>query len=139
MKKCTKCLLEKNESEFSTNKQKKDGLNYKCKECQREYFKQHYEKNKQYYIDKAAEQKKQNTEINRKLKTEAKKNGCVTCGENHPAALDFHHIDKNTKYKSISKMGEHPPTQVQKEINKCIVLCSNCHRKLHWSGIDKGS
>lgn len=133
MKKCTKCLLEKNESEFSTNKQKKDGLNYKCKECQKEYFKEHYTKNKQYYIDKAAEQKKHNIEINKKIKADAKKDGCVFCGENHPAVLDFHHINKNSKYKDIAKMRENPPTQLKKEIKKCIVLCSNCHRKLHWN------
>ena len=73
MKKCTSCLIEKDETEFSSNKQKKDGLNYKCKQCQREYFKSHYKKNKQYYINKADEQKQQNIDINRKLRTEAKK------------------------------------------------------------------
>ena len=37
MKTCTKCKTEKDETEFSKDKNSKDGLNYRCKSCMREY------------------------------------------------------------------------------------------------------
>jgi hypothetical protein len=37
MKTCSKCKVEKDEAEFSKNKSKKDGLDYRCKACWREY------------------------------------------------------------------------------------------------------
>ena len=40
---------------------------------------------------------------------------------------DFHHIDAHEKCFCISKAGR-SLAAVSKEINKCCVLCSNCHR-----------
>ena len=37
MKTCSKCKIEKDEAEFSKNASKKDGLDYRCKLCLREY------------------------------------------------------------------------------------------------------
>lgn len=45
MKKCTKCMEEKEESEFSKNKGERDGLNYWCKKCVREKKKSYIENN----------------------------------------------------------------------------------------------
>jgi hypothetical protein len=61
------------------------------------------------------------------------KKGCKFCQENTPVCLDFHHIDPNIKDWNISVMsrGASSITTIKKEINKCIVICSNCHRKLH--------
>lgn len=58
MKVCNKCKVEKEYSEFDKCKQKKDGLQYTCKLCRKEYFKNnkeiisvkqkaHYETNKE--------------------------------------------------------------------------------------------
>lgn len=41
MKTCSKCLVEKDPSDFSKNKSKSDGLNSYCKPCMRAYGKQH--------------------------------------------------------------------------------------------------
>jgi hypothetical protein len=59
MKTCSKCSIEKDESEFSKNKSKSDGLNHYCKKCYKEYYnlkkdlilkkrKKYYEENKEY-------------------------------------------------------------------------------------------
>lgn len=60
--------------------------------------------------------------------------GCVTCGERHPAALDFHHRDPKTKTIHIRALIDHAAkiSRIETEIAKCDVLCSNCHRKLHY-------
>jgi hypothetical protein len=60
---------------------------------------------------------------------------CNRCDENHPACLDFHHTDPSEKDFSVAsyslkKVVDDLPV-VLAEIQKCIVLCSNCHRKEH--------
>lgn len=58
---------------------------------------------------------------------------CSQCDENHPATLDFHHVDKNHKDFSISEAYKFGSlTKLKNELDKCVILCSNCHRKLHW-------
>jgi len=54
------------------------------------------------------------------------------CGENNYACLDFHHNSGN-KEKNISRMvnGSSSLQTIQNEMEKCIVVCSNCHRKIH--------
>ncbi len=58
-------------------------------------------------------------------------NPCKECGEDNPRVLDFHHLDPTTKHRNIAvmKAGRWGTEAIQKEIDKCIVLCSNCHRK----------
>ena len=52
MKKCITCNIEKSINEFSKNKNKKDGLQYKCKNCNKEYHKKYYKENKEYLLNK---------------------------------------------------------------------------------------
>jgi len=58
---------------------------------------------------------------------------CEICGETHPTCLDFHHGDpKNKSFRlSMSSLGGRSIKGLQIEIEKCRVLCANCHRKLH--------
>lgn len=43
--------------------------------------------------------------------------------------LDFHH--PGDKESGISKMKRRPKSEIAKEINRCVVLCANCHRRVH--------
>jgi hypothetical protein len=57
--------------------------------------------------------------------------GCVDCGYNkHPAALDFDHLPGTVKVMSIADMVGlgRPWTAILAEIEKCEVVCANCHR-----------
>lgn len=57
---------------------------------------------------------------------------CVHCGENDPICLDFHHIDPSQKDRDVTKgMSSWGYKRIMEEIQKCIVLCANCHRKEH--------
>lgn len=58
---------------------------------------------------------------------------CVKCGFDNPIALDFHHIDSKEKENSIATMVHDGCTKEKliEEMQKCIVICSNCHRILH--------
>ena len=57
---------------------------------------------------------------------------CVDCPEGDPVCLDFDHV-RGTKQNPISRMVfmGMSVAAIQKEIEKCEVRCSNCHRKRH--------
>lgn len=59
---------------------------------------------------------------------------CGVCGytfENRPECCEFHHRNAKTKSFSISQMANRSIESIVNEINKCDVLCANCHRMLH--------
>lgn len=109
---------------------------YKDKEVRRlknqEYQRKHYQNNSQYYKDKAKAKKKEGKDELFKIKSELK---CVLCPENHPAALDFHHVDSTTKDFNVGSALARGWTikRIKAEIDKCVVLCSNCHRRHHYN------
>jgi len=54
--------------------------------------------------------------------------GCVDCGyDSDPAALDFDHV-RGEKTLGVGQMRGHPWERVFAEIDKCEVVCANCHR-----------
>jgi predicted HNH restriction endonuclease len=55
--------------------------------------------------------------------------GCRDCGEVDPDVLDFHHL--RDKLFSLSDVKNRNMPQVRAEIAKCVVLCANCHRRVH--------
>lgn len=62
---------------------------------------------------------------------------CKYCGESETICLDFHHRNPNEKDSLIQKMVRYTSNndKVLKEISKCDVVCSNCHRKIHFLGM----
>lgn len=61
--------------------------------------------------------------------------GCKNCGyDSHPSVLDFHHKDKEKKSFNISRGIHNNSIEViEKEMEKCDVLCANCHRVLEFN------
>lgn len=68
-----------------------------------------------------------------------KENGseCNKCGfkfnGRHVGVFEFHHMDPELKSFEIaaSHLRSTPEEEVQKEIEKCIMLCNNCHTAEH--------
>lgn len=58
---------------------------------------------------------------------------CEICGYDRCVqALEFHHLDPNTKDFNISsKWNSKSWETIQAELDKCILVCSNCHREIH--------
>jgi hypothetical protein len=103
-----------------------------CKECRKIYIREHYQKNKQKYIDKARESNHRLKEWFRELKRNL---ACERCGEKHIACLEFHHVDPSKKDFQVGGMATWGRKRLLKEIDKCVVLCANCHRKEHHNGV----
>lgn len=128
---CTKCGIEKPLTEFVKNKTKKNGYASECKECKHKRYLDYYKNNKsKFYANKKRHKEKIKDYIN-----SAKSCGCKLCGEKDIACLDFHHI--NGKDFTVGQKAKDLSFDViKKEIGKCIVLCSNCHRKVHYYNLN---
>lgn len=117
MKQCISCKQIKSLSEFYTNGKYHNKQKYKpnCKIC---------------------------CTLERKTIVEAKRLAieasfgmtCTICGYDRcSAALEFHHIDPNAKEYSPSNLinDATPLKTVFAELEKCVLLCANCHREVH--------
>lgn len=74
----------------------------------------------------------------KEMAMEIKGGKCQICGYNRcVAALSFHHIDEKTKSFSLSTRGlTRSWAKIEAEVDKCILVCENCHREIH-SGLIK--
>jgi hypothetical protein len=75
------------------------------------------------------------SEARRRVKARAveyKGGRCEKCGYNKcPAAFDFHHLDPNQKDFGIGAGAYKSFERIRAELDKTVLLCSNCHRELH--------
>jgi hypothetical protein len=125
---CKKCNYPKDTSEFGVCRSNLDKLQAYCISCNRKQAKAYYQSNEQKKIHgfRAKIRRQKISEALLKIKEKA---GCCFCKECCGVCLDFHHIGSDKDFNlgscafSIKKIAE--------EINKCEVICSNCHRKVH--------
>jgi hypothetical protein len=132
VKRCSKCKKQKTESEFSFKIKKAGILQKQCKECTRVLIKNHYNKNKDYYLEKAhIRNDKLRNETISYVNTYLKNSYCKDCGEKDIVVLEFDHRDRANKFKAVSSLirGRYPLDIVKLEIEKCDVRCANCHRR----------
>ncbi len=130
MKKCSKCKKEKPIEEFNFKNKAKKIRQRSCRQCTRLEIRNHYYRNKEYYLKKTKERNtKKREEVKRFILDFLLKHPCVDCGENNPVVLDFDHRDD--KIASVSDFVKKRSSLkiIQKEISKCEVRCANCHRR----------
>lgn len=126
---CTKCLVEKPETEFASRGGGKK--HQQCKQCKRLAIKQHYEANKDQYVQRA---KKHNRILKKRMRAicdEAKSKPCVDCGQTYPPyVMDFDHLPGCEKITDVATLAlQFNKAKLLLEIEKCEAVCSNCHRE----------
>lgn len=127
---CTICKIPKNTDDFPLRSKSSGKIHSCCKECQKLKSKAHYENNKEKYITRVKAIK---AELRDYLQDYKKNKQCSKCSETHSACLEFHHLDESTKYAAVSEYWAFSSiSQLQSEIDKCVILCANCHRKIHY-------
>lgn len=69
----------------------------------------------------------------REMAREYKGNKCAVCGyKKCPSALEFHHRDPKKKDFGLSVKGlTRSWDKIKEEIDKCTLICANCHREIH--------
>lgn len=112
---CTKCGKELSIEEFNWRDKSKGTRRSECKYCHSNYMKKQYQYKKNIFEQQKAQQT------------------CVKCGESRGYVLDFHHLDPSKKEETVARMtsNKYNVEDIQKEVDKCIVLCANCHREFH--------
>lgn len=112
---CTLCNKEKFITDFYQQKDRKTGSS-QCKNCFNKYCNERW--------------------IRRKIDAiNYKGNSCVDCNINYPKApyviFDFHHLEPKEKDVDWTKLRLRSWDKITKELDKCVLLCSNCHRIRH--------
>jgi len=117
-KQCIKCNTIKDRSCFYKRPDRNNNKEHSyCKECFNDYCQDRWKKKRLKAID-------------------YKGGKCIDCGYNECiAALEFHHLDPKQKEFSWQKMRLKSEIVINKELDKCVLLCANCHRKRHYGDL----
>ncbi len=104
----------------------------KTKEQNSEYCRNHYQKNKDRYKEKAARNGDIRAEKCRAILLDRFLGGCIDCGEKDPVVLEFDHRDRAEKEYDIARLINRRAANIRRlrvELEKCDVRCANCHRR----------
>lgn len=125
-KTCSSCGAEKALAEFNFKYRATGTRHSYCRECGKEITRSHYRRNKQAYLDRNARTYHRHRELIR----QAKARPCADCGVQYPYyVMDFDHRDGATKSFMLSDVPRATSKSLMREIAKCDVVCSNCHRE----------
>lgn len=136
MKVCGVCGCSKPLSEFN---RKGEGYQYRCRECQRNWYKQYYDSDPREK-ERLRRNRVELYALKRKIINDAKNKQCMDCHQSYPTyVMDFDHREPSQKEFTISRVALMSVKQLIIEIKKCDVVCSNCHRERTWGSIDDNS
>ena len=95
-------------------KHKSTGIRYRCKNCDNKETIKRFRRYKKEAVD-------------------YKGGKCSICGyDKCLGSLDFHHINRSEKDINWSKMRNWPLEKIKKELDKCKLVCRNCHGEIHY-------
>ncbi|MBO0778932.1 MAG: hypothetical protein J2P37_08925 [Ktedonobacteraceae bacterium] len=128
---CIRCGEERDAEEDFRWEYKTRGIRMaRCKYCQSELSKHHYQKNKHIYNERTRIRKAQTiSENTHRIADYLSRHPCVDCGQTDPRLLEFDHIN-GKKYRGIARLISWGFNWqiIEAEIAKCEIRCANCHR-----------
>ena len=130
LKRCVICKQEKDLTEFNKHKERKDGLQCHCKECNRVRSKAYYQRNLISHRKEIKRRKKIHfTKIHLFICDYLSTHPCVICKETNIVKLEFDHLRDKTS--NLCDLINYDVSQkvLEEEIKKCQVLCANCHKE----------
>lgn len=134
-KTCCDCDQQLPLDNFSFKDKARGKLQSRCKSCYNAY-------NRQYYAGGEKTKQKARTIANAKSMRARYQDwkstqSCKVCGEGAAECLDLHHINPAEKDDALQRIVSFGSwRRVEEEIAKCIVVCANCHRKIHSGRIE---
>lgn len=135
MRQCKSCKIIKPLEEFNKNKSCREGRTGTCKFCTSR------KRDLWYAANRDRRQEQANTR-NRECKLSIVKHfggKCLDCnGTFPPCVYEFHHIDPSQKDVNPSQAIAYGEERMWRELNKCVMLCANCHRIRHFVLGEKG-
>jgi len=152
--------LKDREKELKQAKQWAKDNPERIKEIQQQYYYSNHEREvervKQYRKDHLEERKEYEKQYKKNHTKEIKQRrngklqyvqdyklskGCQICGYNkNPGFLGFHHPNDDKEFNvSYACAQDLSLEKIKEEMAKCIILCANCHTKLHWKATKKNN
>lgn len=114
---------------FNTRDKLRKKFRTDCKNCQHLKQSEAYLKKQEVYKKACKKYRARLKENNQKLLWDyLLEHPCVRCGENNPVVLEFDHL-RDKEYCISEIIFSNKWETVQKEMEKCQVLCSCCHKK----------
>ncbi len=106
--------------------------NGRCVECMRASRRKHYYENKEQYYDR---NKVSRAKMRAYLTALKESTPCADCGINYPSfVMDFHHLEAADKEAEIGALISNGTwAKLLAEVDKCVILCANCHRIRTWT------
>lgn len=125
MRRCIDCKDEKMFSEFHFRNKSKGQYQSVCKECKKKRHAKNYQDNQIAWKKRIKERR---SEVRKYIQDVKEASPCCDCQKFYPYyVMDFDHLDNKTK--EVSRMVSFGLDKVKKEIEKCDLVCSNCHRE----------
>jgi hypothetical protein len=119
---CLKCRQHLPLSEFHRYR---DGYQSWCKACKSTYAAEYYVRNRAKRVEYNRRQRQEASAFYLELKTGQP---CSDCGEVfHPAAMQWDHLPGVDKVADVAELYRGSRARVLKEIEKCELVCANCH------------
>lgn len=135
-KKCSKCEQEKFLVDFHKRADRPLGVTSHCKECEKARAKDRKSYNKaaaaksyQKHKQKVCAKSRLVGDEKMKKIEELKSQPCTDCGNTFPTVcMDFDHKEGETKSFNLSRARWKRWEEIEEELAKCELVCSNCHR-----------
>jgi hypothetical protein len=134
VKRCSKCHIEKELSEFYfRHKGKRAGEYYNhCKECLKSRGRTYYQENHDRQLRLSVNRNRVRRAEQRIYVSSLKNHPCVDCGKKYPSCvMDFDHRDGSHKHGNVGSLVSQAyftKDRLFEEIQKCDLVCANCHR-----------
>lgn len=127
---CRVCNTLKSLSNFNKNKTCSLGVTSTCKDCTSKRVAEWYKSNRKKRQDRMNERNRKR----KRLVVEHFGNKCLDCGRTYPQCVyEFHHLNPSEKDWNPSQSLSHSEERMWQELNKCVMLCSNCHKIRHFA------
>ena len=114
LKTCSRCNISKDENSNFYNRPSRKGTMSWCKDCFNLYTNLRHMEKKYKAIDYLGGK-------------------CMDCGIDNTLVLEFHHRDPNVKDSTVTGILGRKWDRLIEEIEKCDLICANCHRIRHAS------
>lgn len=126
---CPDCKSDQPINEFAFRNKAKGIRQPYCHKHRRLRAKIKYQRTKDVVIGKVRLRQNKNKNDFKQWKATLR---CVVCAENNPVCLDFHHYNNNKETDvAMLKAQGYRLQRILEEAHKCVILCANCHRKVH--------
>ncbi|OGM15427.1 hypothetical protein A2V56_02840 [Candidatus Woesebacteria bacterium RBG_19FT_COMBO_42_9] len=133
MKRCSKCEMQKVYRDFYRRKRGERAGQYyeKCKDCMKARGRNYYHLNRNRQLHLALIRRRKYLSKAKEYIARLKDRPCQDCGKRYPSfVMDFDHRLGEKKFLDVTRMvlGGWALEKIKIEIQKCDIVCANCHR-----------